>query len=183
MNFRLLDAYFITILKYLFFFQTTPAAFKLPSTPDSEYIPELLNTPDRDEIKSLNQYLRSQQHHNGSHKMSALSAALSAAGHHHPHHHQPLVSNTNTTTNHNAASPRPFIIAAVSSQQSIRSSGLTTPTSGQTPLNKSFTTPDSSQTDSDDVSPQIQRKRRTTHSHARDILPRFSISIEDEYSG
>jgi microtubule-associated serine/threonine kinase len=38
------------------------------------------------------------------------------------------------------------------------------------------TTPESSQTESDDVSPQIQRKRRL---HTRDSLPRFSISIED----
>lgn len=41
-------------------------------------------------------------------------------------------------------------------------------------------TPDSSQTDSDDLSPQIQRKRRNTHQ--RDMLPRFSISIEDDFS-
>jgi hypothetical protein len=38
------------------------------------------------------------------------------------------------------------------------------------------TTPESSQTESDDVSPQIQRKRRL---HNKDSLPRFSISIED----
>ncbi|PSN47850.1 hypothetical protein C0J52_01244 [Blattella germanica] len=38
------------------------------------------------------------------------------------------------------------------------------------------TTPESSQTESDDVSPQIQRKRRL---HSKDSLPRFSISIED----
>lgn len=46
---------------------------------------------------------------------------------------------------------------------------------------KKFSTPDSSQTDSDDVSPQIQRKRKSAHQ--RDILPRFSISIEDDHSG
>lgn len=40
-------------------------------------------------------------------------------------------------------------------------------------------TPDSSQTESDDVSPQIQRKRRL---HSREGLPRFSISMEDEHS-
>lgn len=38
-------------------------------------------------------------------------------------------------------------------------------------------TPESSQTESDDISPQIQRKR---HAHARDKLPRFSISFDDE---
>ncbi|XP_044764723.1 microtubule-associated serine/threonine-protein kinase 3 isoform X2 [Coccinella septempunctata] len=50
-------------------------------------------------------------------------------------------------------------------------------------LSRTLSTPDSSQTDSDDVSPQIQRKRRSAHS--RDVLPKFSISMEDasmEYS-
>lgn len=42
----------------------------------------------------------------------------------------------------------------------------------------SRSTPESSQTDSDDFSPQINRKRKGVC--ARDILPRFSISIEDE---
>lgn len=41
-------------------------------------------------------------------------------------------------------------------------------------VNKSVSTPESSQTDSDDVSPQIQRRRKTA-----EILPKFSISIED----
>lgn len=43
-----------------------------------------------------------------------------------------------------------------------------------------ITTPESSQTDSDDVSPQIQRRRKVAH--GRDILPKFSISVEDEAS-
>lgn len=47
-------------------------------------------------------------------------------------------------------------------------------------LSRTTSTPESSQTDSDDVSPQIQRKRRTGHS--RDMLPRFSISVEDDHS-
>ncbi|XP_055620201.1 microtubule-associated serine/threonine-protein kinase 3 isoform X2 [Toxorhynchites rutilus septentrionalis] len=46
---------------------------------------------------------------------------------------------------------------------------------------KQLSTPESSQTDSDDVSPQIQRKRKIVHS--RGILPKFSISIEDDQSG
>ncbi|XP_028044723.1 microtubule-associated serine/threonine-protein kinase 3 isoform X2 [Monomorium pharaonis] len=41
-----------------------------------------------------------------------------------------------------------------------------------------LSTPDSSQTESEDISPQIQRKR---HTHSRDKLPRFSISVDDEY--
>lgn len=49
------------------------------------------------------------------------------------------------------------------------------------PLNNMLTTlstPESSQTDSDDLSPQISRKRKGVCT--RDALPRFSISIEDE---
>lgn len=49
-----------------------------------------------------------------------------------------------------------------------------------TPPSSNFacqSTPDSSQTESEDISPQIQKKR---HSHVRDKLPRFSISIDAE---
>lgn len=49
-------------------------------------------------------------------------------------------------------------------------------TQERTSLNLS--TPDSSQTESEDISPQIQRKR---HTHSRDKLPRFSISVDDEH--
>ncbi|XP_043256665.1 microtubule-associated serine/threonine-protein kinase 3 isoform X1 [Colletes gigas] len=42
----------------------------------------------------------------------------------------------------------------------------------------SLSTPDSSQTESEDISPQIQRKR---HVHSRDKLPRFSISVDDDH--
>ncbi|XP_076261972.1 microtubule-associated serine/threonine (MAST) protein kinase dop isoform X5 [Rhynchophorus ferrugineus] len=45
---------------------------------------------------------------------------------------------------------------------------------------RTITTPESSQTDSDDVSPQIHRRRKVAH--GRDILPKFSISVEDEPS-
>ncbi|XP_076659116.1 microtubule-associated serine/threonine (MAST) protein kinase dop isoform X3 [Halictus rubicundus] len=41
-----------------------------------------------------------------------------------------------------------------------------------------LSTPDSSQTESEDISPQIQRKR---HVHSRDKLPRFSISVDDDH--
>lgn len=47
-------------------------------------------------------------------------------------------------------------------------------------FNRTVSTPESSQTDSDDVSPQIHRKRKTVHT--RDILPKFSISVDDEHS-
>lgn len=41
-------------------------------------------------------------------------------------------------------------------------------------------TPESSQTESEDVSPQVQRRRRL-HGHSRDVLPRFSISGEEDW--
>ncbi|KAG5898846.1 hypothetical protein JTB14_014273, partial [Gonioctena quinquepunctata] len=42
-----------------------------------------------------------------------------------------------------------------------------------------ISTPESSQTDSDDVSPQVNRRKKT--GHGRDFLPKFSISVEDEH--
>ncbi|XP_018914749.1 microtubule-associated serine/threonine-protein kinase 2 isoform X2 [Bemisia tabaci] len=45
--------------------------------------------------------------------------------------------------------------------------------------NFTISTPESSQTDSDDVSPQIHRKRRL---HSKEELPRFSISVEEDQS-
>lgn len=39
-----------------------------------------------------------------------------------------------------------------------------------------FNTPESSQTESEEISPQLQRRRRL---NSKDILPRFSISMED----
>nr|CAH7766304.1 unnamed protein product [Callosobruchus chinensis] len=45
----------------------------------------------------------------------------------------------------------------------------------------SVSTPESSQTDSDDVSPQISRKRKTGYS-SQEIMPKFSISVEDDHS-
>ncbi|XP_057319918.1 microtubule-associated serine/threonine-protein kinase 3 isoform X2 [Microplitis mediator] len=49
-------------------------------------------------------------------------------------------------------------------------------TTNTTSINLS--TPESSQTESDDISPQIHRRR---HIHARDKLPRFSISIDGDH--
>lgn len=44
----------------------------------------------------------------------------------------------------------------------------------------SISTPESSQTDSDDFSPQMNRRRKTGYS--QDAMPKFSISVEDGYS-
>ncbi|XP_059610760.1 microtubule-associated serine/threonine-protein kinase 3 [Phlebotomus argentipes] len=114
-------------------------SIRMPSTPDTDYLPELLNTPDREEIKTIHQYLRQQE-------QQRQTSFESVANKHLP--------------------PAAF-------------DGKKTPLPA--PSRKTLSTPESSQTDSDDVSPQIQRKRKTGHS--REILPRFSISIEDEHSG
>ncbi|MCL4122040.1 UNVERIFIED_CONTAM: hypothetical protein GTU68_027106, partial [Idotea baltica] len=46
----------------------------------------------------------------------------------------------------------------------------------------SHSTPESSQTESDEISPQIQRRRRM-HSHSTSAIPRFSISGDEEALG
>lgn len=76
----------------------------------------------------------------------------------------PLSLSTSAVGNETTTTPRKFVDSLTAGQHN----------------KKTFSTPESSQTDSDDVSPQIQRKRKTLH--ARDILPRFSISIDDEHS-
>uniref|UniRef100_A0A6B0VFV5 non-specific serine/threonine protein kinase n=2 Tax=Ixodes ricinus TaxID=34613 RepID=A0A6B0VFV5_IXORI len=55
-------------------------------------------------------------------------------------------------------------------------SGSSPETPGRPPLTS---TPESSQTESDELSPQVQRRRRLG---IRDVLPRFSISVEEEGS-
>ncbi|XP_055591772.1 microtubule-associated serine/threonine-protein kinase 1-like [Uranotaenia lowii] len=114
-------------------FNTNPSRYKMPSTPDLEYLPELA-TPDREDfISHLN--LRPQ------------------------HLQQPPLATTPETPETNKRFSDFYPLSSL----------------------KQLSTPESSQTDSDDVSPQIQRKRRTVHN--RGILPKFSISIEDDQSG
>lgn len=127
-------------------------AMKLPSTPDTDYIPTF-----ESESGTIHQYFKQQQ----------------------------------STSQHRPPPQHPSVIAAVAADipkdnrklDSINKNSaklkVVTKTSKSDTLN--ISTPDSSQTDSDDVSPQIQRKRKNTHQ--RDMLPRFSISIEDEFSG
>lgn len=143
----------------------TPCTFKMPSTPDSEYLPQLLNTPDSDEIKSLHHYLKLQQQQQQQPLLGITTTKLSS-----------LVSNNNSP-----AENRKLVDLHQISSPAMSRHQHQQPHHHHHHGKKSFITPDSSQTDSDDVSPQIQRKRKTAH--ARDILPRFSISIEDEFSG
>ncbi|XP_050097454.1 microtubule-associated serine/threonine-protein kinase 2 [Anopheles aquasalis] len=121
-------------------FNINPSRYKMPSTPDLEYLPELA-TPDREDFLA---------HHGITLRPTAVGMRV----------------------------PPPSSIAP------------STPETPETnkrfsdfyPLSslKQLSTPESSQTDSDDVSPQIQRKRKIVHNR---ILPKFSISIEDDQSG
>lgn len=111
----------------------------MPSTPDTEYIPDMLNTPDHEDVKIIHQYLKQQQN-----PQTLFSK---------------LTINTNTLDNQKLFDTHQISLLGT---------------------RKTLSTPESSQTDSDDVSPQIQRKRRTIH--AREILPKFSISIEDDFT-
>lgn len=136
---------------YICSFQLSSSCLKVPSTPDTEYLPELLHnvTIGNDaELRMLKHYLqqptqpavRMQQRHS-------------------------MPPNTTTIISTPATPPPPTQSSTATPQ----------PTS----VNSfSRSTPESSQTDSDDFSPQINRKRKGVC--ARDILPRFSISIEDE---
>lgn len=141
----------------------------MPSTPDSEYLPQILNTPDSDEIKSLHHYLKLQQQQQQQPLLGITTTKLSS-----------LVSSNNSPAENRKLVDLHQISSPAMSRHHHQQQHHHHHHHHQHGK-KSFITPDSSQTDSDDVSPQIQRKRKTAH--ARDILPRFSISIEDEFSG
>lgn len=88
-------------------------------------------------------------------------------------------SSANTTT---PISSRTMELNKTASPDTLSSSDLQLtvrkiPLVAPTPVAACHSTPDSSQTESDDISPQIQRKRLA---HNRDKLPRFSISFDDE---
>lgn len=135
---------------------------KLPSTPDTDYMPEMLcSTPDQDTVPSSVDSVRTLHHY--------------FKQQHYQHRQIPP--------------QHPSVIAAVAADipagayiHFVAESALASRLSQfHFPCFSGVSTPDSSQTDSDDVSPQIQRKRKSAHQ--RDILPRFSISIEDDHSG
>ncbi|XP_017086271.1 microtubule-associated serine/threonine-protein kinase 3 [Drosophila eugracilis] len=130
------------------------SCLKVPSTPDADYLPELLHnvTIGNDaELRMLKHYL--QQPNPGA--TQRLQQRHS------------MPPNTTTIISTPATPPPTQTQAAMTA---------TPPTATAGSFSRS--TPESSQTDSDDFSPQINRKRKGVC--ARDILPRFSISIEDE---
>jgi len=86
------------------------------------------------------------------------------------------LENQSGTERSNATSVIPAAVPNLSSSNESQSATIKSARAERTSMNLS--TPDSSQTESEDISPQIQRKR---HTHSRDKLPRFSISVDDEH--
>ncbi|XP_037940617.1 microtubule-associated serine/threonine-protein kinase 3 [Teleopsis dalmanni] len=127
------------------------SSLKVPSTPDSEYMPELLQNVDITDEKVSNQQIRQ--------SISATTMPVNKIWRkpNQQNFMHSMPPNNITVLNISTSSPNKIKPTMIS-------------------LNSN--TPESSQTDSDDFSPQIHRKRKGVC--ARDILPRFSISIEDE---
>lgn len=131
-------------------------AMKLPSTPDTDYIPDILSENDG----TIHQYFKQQQSQQYRHT-PPQHPSVAAVSHYSGDHRSAVLSDSKakgrSMPEHISIKPSKALADALH-----------------------ISTPDSSQTDSDDVSPQIQRKRKTT---PRDIVPKLSISIEDEQSG
>lgn len=153
---------------------------KVPSTPDIEYLPELLQnvslTHTEQELRLLNQLLQpqaqaAQTNSGGSSRTADVVTKASSSSS--SSRLTPVVTAVNSI-NSNAKT----VITVVNTAKSMTAS---TPKAMSRAVNIR-STPESSQTDSDDFSPQTARKRKGVC--ARDILPRFSISIEDDnFSG
>ncbi|XP_017475015.1 PREDICTED: microtubule-associated serine/threonine-protein kinase 2 isoform X2 [Rhagoletis zephyria] len=181
----------------------TSGCLKVPSTPDAEYLPELLHNitiGNDNELRLLNQFLR--QSSISSPSASPASSAGSGTAYlqqreRQPQRHSMPPSTTAIITT--PATPPATIVSAAAAQAAAVAAAAneepnTASSAASTALAKttyphpslipaaaapSRSTPESSTaTDSDDFSPQIHRKRKGVC--ARDILPRFSISIEDE---
>lgn len=170
----------------------------MPSTPDAEYLPELLHNitiGNDNELRLLNQFLR--QSSISSPSASPASSAGSGTAYLQQRERQPQRHSMPATTTAIITTPAtpPATIVSAAAAQAAAAELHATPHSTNTALVKaahphpslipavaaatSRSTPESSTaTDSDDFSPQIHRKRKGVC--ARDILPRFSISIEDE---
>lgn len=131
-------------------------AMKLPSTPDTDYIPYM---PSFENDGAIHQYFKQQQSQSQHRPPPQHPSVIAAVAADIPKENRKLDSPNKTAANNKLK-----VVAKASKSDTLNVS-----------------TPESSQTDSDDVSPQIQRKRKNTHQ--RDMLPRFSISIEDELSG
>ncbi|XP_055858037.1 microtubule-associated serine/threonine-protein kinase 3 isoform X2 [Episyrphus balteatus] len=170
--------------------------FKVPSTPDADYLPELLNKVCGEDVRIMSQYLRQQSLPSSSFIQQQQQPCQSQLTN--------LIDPQNTSScvdGQKIKTQNPCIPNSNSTKTNIPvtetvkipSRHLDKMGCPNIPENRKLidahqvssvaarSTPESSQTDSDDLSPQIYRKRKTIN--ARDILPRFSISIEDEASG
>ncbi|XP_049313805.1 uncharacterized protein LOC105227351 [Bactrocera dorsalis] len=179
----------------------TSGCLKVPSTPDADYLPELLHNitiGNDNELRLLNQFLR--QSSISSPSASPASSAGSGTAYLQQRQRQPQRHSMPATTTAiitTPATPPATIVSAAAAQAAAIAAAETHATSHSTTTAlvkvahphpslipavaaaTSRSTPESSTaTDSDDFSPQIHRKRKGVC--ARDILPRFSISIEDE---
>lgn len=132
---------------------------KIPSTPNIEYYPDIFTGSDHEQssssTKSLSHFLRLQE--------SSSSSSFKSD-----------VTDKSLSLSSTAKNLSALVTANISGSTE-------TAAVKKSPLlqqRKLINTPESSQTDSDDVSPQIQRKRKT--GHGREGIPRFSISIEDD---
>ncbi|XP_055922627.1 microtubule-associated serine/threonine-protein kinase 4 isoform X2 [Eupeodes corollae] len=178
---------------------------KVPSTPDADYLPELLNKVCGEDVRIVNQYLRQQSLPSSSFiQQQSLSSPLQSAMSTNPQNEicnnlslaeqkptttgpdnvqGPSIPNENPTKQNVAVTE----VIKISARRLEKMASLNIPENRklidahQVSSMGARSTPESSQTDSDDLSPQIYRKRKTIY--GRDILPRFSISIEDEASG
>ncbi|XP_059217163.1 serine-rich adhesin for platelets isoform X1 [Stomoxys calcitrans] len=210
--------------------ELSTTCLKVPSTPDADYLPELLHNVtigNDNELRMLNQFLRQPSAGNGNNQQHSSLALhpIKPERHHYRHSMPPNTttiittpatppaamvnapvdvtqqttstinnskSQSNTTANTVAAAAAAVSNAYINTTTATTSSTSSTTIKTGTSLISTITTdrkladthkiarstPESSQTDSDDFSPQIARKRKGVC--ARDILPRFSISIEDE---
>lgn len=138
-------------------------SIRLPSTPDADYLAELTSgTPEQEDMRTLHQYFKQQQtQHLRQPLQNPFVAATLAID----------ISKSSSVPSMHSQSFEPKKICNIACKLSDTKDAAL----------RVISTPESSQTDSDDVSPQIQRKRRT--GHQKDFIPRFSISIEDEHSG
>ncbi|KNC30597.1 hypothetical protein FF38_11951 [Lucilia cuprina] len=203
--------------------EISTSCLKVPSTPDADYLPELLHNVtigNDNEMRILHQFL--QQPPGSSNQNTSLQPLKPER-----HHRHSMPPNTTTIITTPATPPAAMVNAPVevgtnttkslantvttttpsitsNTTKTMTSTTTSTATITNTTLSTTATTsttittdrrladihrklatlatarstPESSQTDSDDFSPQIARKRKGVC--ARDILPRFSISIEDE---
>uniref|UniRef100_A0A1B0BXN9 non-specific serine/threonine protein kinase n=1 Tax=Glossina palpalis gambiensis TaxID=67801 RepID=A0A1B0BXN9_9MUSC len=182
---------------------------KVPSTPDTDYFPDLLNnmafSNDNDLCTLNQQFLQSPNQTKPISKEKVTTDGQLLKVEERSHYYSMPVSTTAaikapatppavTTKTCQLVEPTGAVddAATLVSVVSCIKTTITTPTTDHRKLSDTHkslavasssvltarSTPESSQTDSDDFSPQIARKRKGVC--ARDILPRFSVSIEDE---